>query len=127
MEDFMNVAGDGNYNLKILNDAFEGRADENEEIDLINVDGEMKIKKRTKRPVAVIQRPEAKTAPSAAFAAPIKEEIKKATKAKNDFMRDPRVDSIVEDVMRRSSAGFGKSVANYDKGEDVDEEEGSES
>ena len=41
MEDFMHVAGDGNYNLKILNDAFEGRAYENEEIDLINVDGEM--------------------------------------------------------------------------------------
>lgn len=41
MEDFMNVAGDGNYNLKILNDAFEGRAHENEEIDLINVNGEM--------------------------------------------------------------------------------------
>ena len=41
LEDLMNVAGDGNYNLKILNDAFEGRAHENEEIDLINVDGEM--------------------------------------------------------------------------------------
>ena len=50
MEDFMNVATDGNYNLKILNDAFEGRAAENEEIDLIDVDGELKVKKRTKRP-----------------------------------------------------------------------------
>jgi hypothetical protein len=26
LEDFMHVATDGNYNLKILNDAFEGRA-----------------------------------------------------------------------------------------------------
>ena len=77
----MNVAGDGNYNLKILNDAFEGRGHENEEIDLINVDGEMKIKTRTKRPPAPIQRPEAKTAPSAAFAEPtVKEKVKKKAK-----------------------------------------------
>ena len=108
MEDFMNVAGDGNYNLKILNDAFEGKAHENEEIDLINIDGEMRIKKRTKRPVAIVQRPEAKTA-SAAFAAPIKEDMKKATKAKKEYKermeakRDPRVANIVEDVMRRSA------------------------
>ena len=46
----MNVATDGNYNLKIMNDAFAGKAHENEEIDLINVEGEMKVKKRTKRP-----------------------------------------------------------------------------
>ena len=50
MEDFMNVATDGNYNLKILNDAFEGKAAENEEIELVNEMGEMKIKTRTKRP-----------------------------------------------------------------------------
>jgi len=31
----MNVATDGNYNLKILNDAFAGRAFENEEFDLV--------------------------------------------------------------------------------------------
>ena len=42
----MHVATDGNFNLKVLNDAFEGRAHENEEIDLINDGGEMKIKKR---------------------------------------------------------------------------------
>lgn len=35
----MNVAGDGNYNLKLLNDAFEGKTHENEEIDIINVNG----------------------------------------------------------------------------------------
>ena len=50
LEDMMNVATDGKYNLKILNDAFEGKAHENEEIELIRVAGEMKIKKRTKRP-----------------------------------------------------------------------------
>ena len=33
------MATDGNYNLKILNDAFEGRAHENEDIDLVNVEG----------------------------------------------------------------------------------------
>jgi len=50
-QDMMNVAADnGNYNLKILNDAFEGRAHENEEIELVKVGNEMKIKKRTKRP-----------------------------------------------------------------------------
>lgn len=113
MEDFLHVAGDGDYNLKLLNDAFEGKAHENEEIDLINIDGEMKIKKRTKRPVAPVQRPEAKTAPSAAFAAPIKEEVKKKAALAAERKRDPRVDSIVEDVMRRSAAGFGKGL-NYD-------------
>jgi len=47
MQDFMHVATDGNFNLKILNDAFEGRAHENEEIDLVTgEDGEFKIKKR---------------------------------------------------------------------------------
>lgn len=35
LEDMMNVATDGNYNLKILNDAFEGKAHENEELELI--------------------------------------------------------------------------------------------
>ena len=52
LEDFMHVATDGKYNLKILNDAFEGRAHENEEFDLVDdeVTGEKKIKKRTKRP-----------------------------------------------------------------------------
>ena len=65
MEDFMNVAGDGNYNLKILNDAFEGRAHENEEIDLIKVDGEMQIKTRTKRPPAPVEKPKVNRPPSA--------------------------------------------------------------
>ena len=52
LDEILNVANDGDYNLKILNDAFEGRAHENEEIDLVKVDGEMMIKKRTKRPPA---------------------------------------------------------------------------
>lgn len=50
LEDFMNVATDGNYNLKLLNDAFEGI--ENEEIKVIQNDktGGMRVKKSTKRP-----------------------------------------------------------------------------
>lgn len=40
MADFMHVATDGGYNLKVMNDAFEGRAHENEEIELIKVGGE---------------------------------------------------------------------------------------
>jgi len=35
MQDFMHVANDGNFNLKVLNDAFEGNGAENEEIDLV--------------------------------------------------------------------------------------------
>ncbi len=35
LDEFMFAATDGNFNLKVLNDAFEGRAHENEEIDLI--------------------------------------------------------------------------------------------
>lgn len=47
LEDFMNVAADGNFNLKVMNDAFEGRAHENEEIDLVELaNGEKQIKKR---------------------------------------------------------------------------------
>lgn len=46
----MHVATDGAYNLKILNDAFEGRAHENEDIELVKVGDEMKLKKKTKRP-----------------------------------------------------------------------------
>lgn len=38
LEDFMHVATDGKYNLKILNDAFEGRAHENEEFDFVEDD-----------------------------------------------------------------------------------------
>ena len=72
----MNVAGDGNYNLKILNDAFEGRAHENEEIDLINVDGEMQIKTRTKRPPADFQKTEVK-----------KTEVKKAPSAAQEKVK----------------------------------------
>ena len=64
LEDFMHVATDGNYNLKILNDAFEGRGHENEEIDLVTEGGEVKVKKRTKRP-PIVQRPQAKTASAA--------------------------------------------------------------
>lgn len=50
LEDLAFVAHDGDYNLKILNDAFEGNARNNEEIDLVNIGGEMQLKKRTKRP-----------------------------------------------------------------------------
>ena len=50
LEDLMFVASDNRYNLKILNDAFEGRAHENEDIEVKDVGGELKIKKRTKRP-----------------------------------------------------------------------------
>ena len=69
----MNVAGDGDYNLKLLNDAFEGKMHENEEIDIINVNGEIEIKTRTKRPpvVATAPKPPKTTAPSAAFAEPV--------------------------------------------------------
>ena len=46
----MNVATDGNYNLKLLNDAFEGN--QNEEIKVIKNDktGGLRVKKSTKRP-----------------------------------------------------------------------------
>ena len=97
LEDFMHVATDGNYNLKILNDAFEGRAHENEELDLINVGGEVKIKKRTKRPAV---RPQAKTA-----------NVGSAHDEELDALgssRDPRMEAIVEEVMRQSATdGFG--------------------
>ena len=50
LEDFMNVATDGNYNLKLLNDAFEGN--QNEEIKVIKNDktGGLRVKKSTRRP-----------------------------------------------------------------------------
>lgn len=66
-------------------------------------------------------RPEAKTAPSAAFAEPtIKEKVKKKAKEAAQRKRDPRVDSIVEDVMRRSAAGFGKGLNSKQDGDDND-------
>lgn len=95
MEDFMNVATDGNYNLKLLNDAFEGKAADNEDIELVNENGEMKIKARTKRP----PKPEPPVSKAKKILETVPEERKvkpKATGAK----RDPRVDSIVEEVMR---------------------------
>ena len=80
LDEFMHAATDGNFNLKVLNDAFEGRAHENEEIDLIDLgDGERKIKKRQKRP----PRPDATTKPTKTY-------------------DDPRVAAVMEDVMRRS-------------------------
>ena len=50
LEDFMNVATDGNYNLKLLNDAFEGN--QNEEIKVIKNEktGGLRVKKSTRRP-----------------------------------------------------------------------------
>ena len=81
LEDFMNVATDGNYNLKILNDAFEGKAHENEEFDLIEDDlGNKKIKKRTKRP----PKPE------------------KKEPERHIDNADPRTLAVVDEVMRRS-------------------------
>ena len=100
LEDFMHVATDGNYNLKILNDAFEGRGHENEEIDLVTEGGEVKVKKRTKRP-PIVQRPQAKTA-SAAFGSSAGVNSKKKLQ-ENKQPQDPRVKSLVEDVMRRSA------------------------
>lgn len=50
LEDFMHVATDGAYNIKQLNDAFEGKAHENEEIEIIKEGDEFQVKKRTKRP-----------------------------------------------------------------------------
>lgn len=75
----MNVATDGAYNLKLLNDAFEGRGHENEEIELIKVGEEMKIKKKTKRPP--------------------KQQVKKRP---SELDRDERVNAIMEEVMRKS-------------------------
>lgn len=87
MEDFMNVAEDGKYNLKVLNDAFEGRAHENEEIQLVKVGDEMKIKKRTKRPPR-----------------PFTGKLPNKTKAESAYFgfeekRDPRLEAIMEEVM----------------------------
>ena len=112
----MNVAGDGDYNLKLLNDAFEGKTHENEEIDIINVNGEIEIKTRTKRPpvAAAALKPPKTTAPSAAFAEPVNKQLEETKNKKRGASkkkkRDPRVDSIVDDVMRRSAAGFGKGI-----------------
>ena len=112
----LNVAGDGNYNLKLLNDAFEGKTQENEEVDIINNNGQIEIKTRMKRPPVPVKKPEAKPVPSAAFAEPTvvnnkpQEEEKKKRGASKKKKRDPRVDSIVEEVMRRSAAGFGKGI-----------------
>lgn len=92
----MHVATDGNYNLKILNDAFEGRAQENEEIDLINIDGEFKIKKKTKRP-PVIQKPEVKTS------------------AATEEKKDARLAAIMEEVMRKSAADFKLIDEQFEK------------
>ena len=125
MNEFMNVAGDGNYNLKILNDAFEGNAHENEEIDLINIDGEMKVKKRTKRPPITAPKKPDLEVPSAAFAAPIKEDLQKkaaASKARAQVKRDPRVDNVIEEVMRMSAAGFGKGLNPADTTDDQETE-----
>ena len=96
LEDMMNVAKDGQYNLKILNDAFEGRAHENEELELIKVAGEMKIKKRTKRP----PRPEISNKMStgknynAASAFCGMDDLENGSE-----QRDPRLEAIMEEVM----------------------------
>ena len=104
LEDMMNVATDGKYNLKILNDAFEGKAHENEELELIKVGGEMKIKKRTKRP----PRPE-----SGKNITWHKEKNNAASAfcgfdgtANGSESRDPRLEAIMEEVMQRTAAEF---------------------
>ena len=95
LEDFMHVATDGKYNLKILNDAFEGKAHENEEFDLVDdeVTGEKKIKKRTKRPP---KDPNAGVPPK-----PSKPSLE---------ARDPRMEAIVADVMRQSAQDWKKNL-----------------
>ena len=88
----MHVATDGKYNLKILNDAFEGRAHENEEYDFVEDDqGEKKLKKRTKRPPKD---------PNAAI--PPKPRVPPLEN------RDPRMEAVVADVMRRSARDWTK-------------------
>lgn len=117
LEDMMNVATDGNYNLKILNDAFEGKAHENEELELIKVGGEMKIKKRTKRP----PRPDtySKTGTgkqhnaASAFCG-------LDGMANGSEQRDPRLEAIMEEVMQRTAAEFSAIDDQY-REEDKDE------
>ena len=115
----MNVATDGNYNLKILNDAFEGRAAENEDIELVNEMGEMKIKTRQKRP----PKPEQ----PASKAKKLVEERKVKPKPKAGPAVDPRVSSIVDEVMRQSQADF-KNMNYKDQAieEEDDEDDGEE-
>lgn len=95
----MNVATDGAYNLKILNDAFEGRAHENEEIELIKVGEEMKIKKKTKRPP--------------------KPEPKKKT---SDMDREERLNAIMDEVMRKSHQDFKAIDEEFDRKAKEEEE-----
>lgn len=88
----MHVATDGAYNLKIMNDAFEGKAHENEDIELIKVGDEMKVKKKTKRP----PKPEPK-------------------KPSYDYDKDERINAIMEEVMRKSMNDFKAIDAEYEK------------
>ena len=109
LEDMMNVATDGDYNLKILNDAFEGRGHENEELELVRVGEEMKIKKRTKRP----PRPEnskkqqhhsQQSNTAAAYC---------GMAATNGGERDPRLEAIMEEVMQRTADDFYAIDSQY--------------
>ena len=123
LQDMMNVAADGNYNLKILNDAFEGRAHENEDIELVRVGGEMKIKKRTKRP------PRPATANVAS-----KKPTHTSTNiycgfdnATNGAEKDARLEAIMEEVMQRTNAEFtaiDAEDADYEQIEDESAEDG---
>ena len=119
LEDMMNVAADGNYNLKILNDAFEGRAHENEDIELVRVGGELKIKKRTKRP------PRPETAKVASKKQPSYQTTNifcgfdNSTSAGTE--KDPRLAAIMEEVMQRTNAEFSAIDAEYDVVEDDSE------
>jgi len=96
LEDFMHVATDGSYNLKILNDAFEGKGHENEDIDLVNIDGEYKIKKKIKRP-PIVQKPQVKTS------------------AGPEEKKDTRLAAIMEEVMRKSAADFKLIDEQFEK------------
>ena len=86
LEDLMFVATDKKYNLKVLNDAFEGRAHENEDIDMKVVGGELKIKKRMKRPPSGLNKKNTGSEPSSYFGG-------------LDSSDNPRLNAIMEEAM----------------------------
>lgn len=108
LEDMMHVAmDDGNYNLKILNDAFEGRAHENEEIELVKVGDEMKIKKRTKRPPRpVTGKVGGKNNASEYFGFDANGRL-------SAERRDSRLEAIMEEVRQRTAGEFDAIDAQY--------------
>ena len=123
LEDMMNVAADGNYNLKILNDAFEGRAHENEDIELVRVGGEMKIKKRTKRPPRPVT---AKVGGSTNIYCGFDSAASGAAADKRSSAADPRLEAIMEEVMQRTAAEFTAIDAEYEVDDDDDNDSGTQ-